>query len=413
MKKSVFFSVLMLGALVLAGCENSNETPATTTTELWPAYDSSVGLYGYINRKGDWAIPAQYTAATSYFSCGVARVELSGKPVFIDKNGKIKMSASFDNAGEFYYGYALASLNGQLGLINSKLEYAIDPAYSYLSNMTTDGIVTFKADNSHYGFLDKSGNVIMKDKKPVYYESADYFRDGYCVVCDDMSRQDRYGDSRIPTYYLVNTKFAPVIEDGKYMSMSNLGKGLVAVVPYSKSNDETEYEIYSVKDKSTITSKKYSAVSSFSADGYAKVGQGDYYHGMEWGVIDTKGNIVMSVDYDDLGDSYEGYIWVYDDDEVYLADLSKSGSRVLGLVHEEKEREIPMSNVHKGLVLIVKQSYDRQGDYEIEYRWVDVKNGNKPVFSWKYDKDSKHKGDLHPNYAPAKASELGATVYLH
>ena len=47
MKKTIF-GVLMLGALVLAGCKDNagTETPATTATELWPAFNSEVGLYG-------------------------------------------------------------------------------------------------------------------------------------------------------------------------------------------------------------------------------------------------------------------------------------------------------------------------------------------------------------------------------
>lgn len=413
MKKSLFFSALMLGALVLAGCNNAKETPATTTTEMWPAYDSEVGLYGYINRKGDWAIPAQFTAASSYFSCGLAQVELNNRAVFIDKSGKIKTSVSFDHAYEFYYGYAKAELNGKYGLLNSNLEFAIDPVYDgSLSNMTTDGIVTFKADETHYGFLDKNGNVIMKDKKPVYYENAASFRDGYCVVCDDASRYDRKGEERIPTFYLVDTKFSPVISDGTYMQMGNMGKGFVAVRAYTKDKDaKYEYDIYSVKDKKNLTSTKYSELGAFTEDGFAVVATGEYSDKV-YGVIDTKGTNVIPTSLDEVDNIYGGYVWARVKNEGFLLEVAKN-NRVYTLKNDDDDWERPMSGVHNGLVLIMRTTIDSKGEMEVKYSWIDVKNGNKEVFSWGYDKDSEHRGDLHPAYAPAKKNaKLGGALYL-
>lgn len=402
MKKSIFFSVLMLGALVLVGCQTvTNETPATTATELWPAFDSQVGLYGFINRKGEWAIPAQFTNASTYFSNGVAQVSLNGKNVFIDKSGKIRSSVSFDSAEEFCYGYARAKFNDKWGLLNSSLEFAIDPVYAALGNMTSDGLVTFQADAKHYGFLDKNGVIKMKDKKPVYFERAADFRDGYCVVCKDASRTDAKGNERIPTYCLIDPKFNEVIADGAYMAMANMGKGFVAVRRYTKDlTAKEEYEIISAKDQKSLTSTKYTAAGVFSKDGFAVVGTGEYPT-ISYGVIDTKGTAVVPVSLDELDNIYDGYVWGRQNNEGFLIKLPDN-TRAYTLLNKNDEYERPMTGVHNGLVLIKKISIDKNYDEEVEYSWIDVKNGNKVVFSWEYDKDSKYQGDLNPGFAPAR-----------
>ncbi len=410
MKKSIFFAALMIGAFVLTGCEKSNETPEATQTEMWPAFNSEVGLYGYINKKGEWAIPAQFSAASSYFSCGFAQVQLNGKNVFIDKSGKVQAAVSFDSADEFRYGYAKASLNGKFGLIDSKLDYAIAPAYdNTLSEMTNDGIVTFQADANHIGFLDKKGNILMVDNQPVYYEFAEGFRDGYCVVCSDMSTVTAKGNPRTPTYFVIDTKFNVVIADGQYMGLENLGNGLFKVLPYS-TDPKYEYDIYSINEKRNINAIKYDNVQPFSEDGYAVVTSGTAK-----GMIDKTGQPVVALSMDDVQQSYDGYAWARKEDDTFLMDIANSANRIITLLNKDDDNESYQCNVHNGLVLIRRNQIDSKGNLEVEYRWVDVKNNNATVFSWSYDQDSKYQGDLNPMYAPAKkgAKALSQYVFLH
>ena len=73
MKKIKFLGVVVVAAVFsLNSCSDriGNETPSTTTTQLWPAYSSSADLYGYINKNGEWVIPAQFSAASSFYSSG-------------------------------------------------------------------------------------------------------------------------------------------------------------------------------------------------------------------------------------------------------------------------------------------------------------------------------------------------------
>ena len=392
MKKITLFALTFVMALGMMSCSN-NETPSTTSTKLWPAFNSTAGLYGYINKKGAWAIPAQFSSASSFFSAGYAIVSVNGKSAFIDISGKIQNCVSFDSAGPFYYGYSKAELNRNYGLIGTNFDFAIQPVYnSELSNMTNDGLVTFNAAGGKYGFLDKNGNVLMKDGMPVFYESADEFRDGYCVVCANLSTEE----GRIPTYTLIDTNGEVIISEGRYMRMKNLGLGIVAVVDKSK-DDKYPYDwrLIKAKDGSEFAGRIYNYVEPFSVDQVAAVCNVEDSKS-KWGYIDADGKEIVPVTYDKAKNSTDGYAWVFDDKEWKLIDVKK-GVVVYTLEMQGNDRsEFPLCGVHNGLTLIKKQYYSSDEGTSSSYRWIDVTDNNRIVFSWSYDKD-KGRGDLDPS----------------
>lgn len=58
------------------------------------------GLYGYMNKKGEWVIEPEYEYAKS-FSNGFAGVRIDGKWGYIDEDGYIIVDPYFDSANEF------------------------------------------------------------------------------------------------------------------------------------------------------------------------------------------------------------------------------------------------------------------------------------------------------------------------
>ncbi len=423
MKKFKLLGVVVAAAVFsLNSCSDTigNETPSTTTTQLWPAYSSSADLYGYINKKGEWVIPAQFSGASSFYSSGYAQVEINGRTVFIDKQGKVQNTASFDSSRPFYYGYAVATLNGNYGLIDSKFNYVIPPVYTYLSDMSKDGLVVYKAASDNYGYMDKNGNVLMRNGRPVFYEEANEFVDGYAVVCENTSTISSNNTRRIPTYTLIDTKGEVIVQDGRYMYMKNMGKGIIAVVDYNLySESPYDWYLYSVKEQRTISGRSYNSVSPFSNDGVAVVGlaekTGTYSTHWAYGYIDAEGSQAISIRYDRANTSSDGYAWVEQEDEYALYDV-KTGTRVLQLQYVSGYvTEVPLCGVHNGLTLIRKRTY-YSNETEIEYRWADVTDNNKTVFSWTID-NNKNRGSLNPSWAPARnvEGELGISefVYLH
>lgn len=409
MKNTINLAAILMLVTVFAACNGESSTPANDSTKLWPAYNASVNLYGYIDSKGEWAIPAQFTEASSFFSSGSAIVKINGQNAFIDKKGKVQNCVSFDEASAFQYGFSRAVLNGKYGLINTNFEFAIQPVYASLGEMTNDGLVTYEAANRKYGFMDKNGNVVTdKEGNPLFYESAGEFRDGYCVTCSDLSTDD----GRIPTYMLINKKGDASITEGRFMSMQNMGKGIVSAVEKEK-DPIYPYERHMLTaDGSSISSKIYHETGAFSADNVAVVGAKDGDK-IKYGYVDTKGKEVISLIYDDATRSANGYAWVLDDKTWKLIDIKSGHAAIICQPQTDSMREVPLCGVHNGLTLIRKVSYIGY-EFSAEYRWVDAKN-DKVVFSWNYNKD-KGNGDLNPaSWAPARNKqdvEIDEYVFL-
>ena len=404
--------------LCLSACTDGvgNETPSTTHTQLWPAYSISADLYGYINKKGEWVIPAQFSSASSFYSSGYAQVEINGHTAFIDEQGKVQNTSTFDSARPFYYGYAVASLNGQYGIIDTEFNYVIPPIYSYLSDMSKDGLVVYRAASGIYGYLDILGNVLMKNDRPVFYEEANEFIDGYAVVCSDKSTSNNH----IPTYELIDTRGEVVIPDGRYMYMKNMGRGIIAVVEYSRyAESPYDWYLYSVRQQKTVSSRPYNSFNPFSKDGIAVAGiaekTGSYSTEWSYGYVDTECQQVINVRYDQANTSTEGYAWVAREDAYTLIDV-ESGSSVLHLQYVSGSiAESPVCGVHNGLTLVRTRNY-YSSETVVSYRWVDVTDDNKTVYSWTVDKN-KNRGSMNPYWAPSRnhesESEISEYVLLH
>ncbi len=404
MKKSIFMVLPLALAIAFIGC-TKNDTPTTTSTKLWPAYNSISNLYGYINNSGEWAIPAQFSTASSFFSAGYALVTINGIQAFIDTDGEVQSCVSFDQAEAFYYGYARASLNNGVGLINTKFEFAIQPVYAGISRMTSDGLVTYPASGDKVGFLDKKGNVLMKDGTPLFYEEADSFRDGYCVVCSNMSTEN----DRIPTYALIDTKGNIVIAEGSYKEMWNMGLGIVATIDRNTEAGKTEFTIRKADGNQAIGTRMYDGVGRYSVDEVAVVGV--VQDGKDkYGYIDKDGREVISVTYDQAYNSTDGYAWVLDDKTCKLLDVKNGTAAYTCQAMTSDVQEYPLCGVHNGLTLIIKVT-NYNGDQSAEYRWVDV-SSNRTVYSWSYNKD-KQNGDLDPaTWAPGKKNKEEFSEYV-
>ena len=77
------------------------------------------GLYGFINRKGQWVANAKYQEAKD-FSDGMASVRIGGNPAL------------------FFTGMQLAKTTGKWGYINTRGQEVIPPQFDEVSNFAED-----------------------------------------------------------------------------------------------------------------------------------------------------------------------------------------------------------------------------------------------------------------------------------
>lgn len=125
------------------------------------------------------------------------------------------------------------------------------PAQAATSSSTAALYPYYNSSTGKYGYINKSGKVVVKAK----YDEAYDFSDGYAIV----GKKDSYGDM---AYGFINAK----------------GKVVVKL--------------------------KYSEVRNFS-EGYAAVKNGT----KGWGFVDTKGKVIVEPSYKEVGDFSDGLVW--------------------------------------------------------------------------------------------------------
>ncbi len=117
--------------------------------------------YGFINEKGKWIIPAQFTAADQ-FSDGKARVQVKGKWGYIRKDGSWAIPAQCYLSYEFDSGYAAAAPKAyQWGIIDSSGKFVVDPVYYDITRPFKGIFCAQKTYNAKWEIID------IKTKKSI------------------------------------------------------------------------------------------------------------------------------------------------------------------------------------------------------------------------------------------------------
>lgn len=151
------------------------------------------------------------------------------------------------------------------------------------------------------GFVNREGEVVVKPQFAMYdydcYSSDDYIR----VMIADTHCSPSGGSKNSKYYYgLINYIGETIFETKYYMLFPVKGKKGLYVVE----NKKWEYGIISVLGEVVVPFGKYDLIEGFDR-GIARVkigkrSNGYKNHGNKWGIIDTSGNEVLSVEYDEV-----------------------------------------------------------------------------------------------------------------
>ena len=154
--------------------------------------------YGYINRKGEYAIQPQFREAKD-FSEGVALVQREspggGKYTFIGKDGEVAVPGEFDVGHSFSEGLAAVEtgvrfeLNqkvaGKVGFIDKTGKYVILPRFEVASRFS-EGLASVCEKWQVCGYIDRLGRFV---NAPIYFDAWD-FSDGLARVA--VKQDDGY-----------------------------------------------------------------------------------------------------------------------------------------------------------------------------------------------------------------------------
>ncbi len=86
--------------------------------------------FGYLDKTGAEIIPCQFEDARDFYE-GYAAVMMDGKWGFIDKNGILKIPFEYDEAYDFSEGLACIGKDGKNGFIDKKNNLVIEPVFNF------------------------------------------------------------------------------------------------------------------------------------------------------------------------------------------------------------------------------------------------------------------------------------------
>jgi hypothetical protein len=156
---------------------------------------------GFINRKGEWVVPAQY-ARLWPFEKGerlTAFMLANNKWGLLDREGRIMVDARFDSLGWPSGGMLSAGVRMvdhlDHGIINDRGEWLVEPRWDDCDGGFSEDLMSAAIDGN-WGLVDREGEWVIKPQ----YTNARRFSEGLCGVyvggqrdCDYALFGGKYG----------------------------------------------------------------------------------------------------------------------------------------------------------------------------------------------------------------------------
>jgi hypothetical protein len=184
MKKTNLLILTAISISFLSSCNSAiNPLAEKETTPLYPIRQNNKN--GYINRKGEIIIPAQFDF-TLPFSEGLAIVCISHEKCgYIDETGKFVINPQFKMAFRFSEGLAAVITENRLGYIDKTGNYVINPQFETFGPGGEGAIFSTFSEGlaavlfgEKFGFVDKSGKIVINPQ----FEIAMPFLDGLAAI---------------------------------------------------------------------------------------------------------------------------------------------------------------------------------------------------------------------------------------
>lgn len=281
------------------------------------------GKYGYVDTKGKVVIPLKYDKAWA-FEGGKANVVLNNKQSFINKNGVELLPFKYESLYAYTDGLIQAWLNQKMGFIDITGKEIIPVKYDSVTFLLEGGKKMYLG-GLHY-YFDKNGKPMNNVYD--YVMDADEFDENFVLLNNKWGKADKNGKIIIPLKYdmgrLTVNGMTAVYRNGKWGFVNRVGKEVIPPKFDSVVADFNAKGMAVISNSGKMFSIDKTGKITKALDGlpwgkdqdlpwrtskFAQFFDGvdDFNHGLarvnkngKAGFINTKGEIVIPLEYDEL-----------------------------------------------------------------------------------------------------------------
>ena len=231
------------------------------------------GLYGFMDRKGQWLTEPCYSYAALHSYEGFSKVKKDGLTGFIDGDAREVVPCEYESVKDFSCGFAAVKKDGKWGYVDARGELVIESRFDDAGGFDEDGHA-FVFMNECVGVIDVSGNYLSE---PEYLWSGK--RSNYSIIQDGNEWNERYG-----CLFSDGT----LIEPRWTNRIISFQEGLAAV--------STEDNLWGYIDRqgNVAIEPRFEVAKDFEN------GRAIVMENAKFGVIDTSGVYVYPPEYDDI-----------------------------------------------------------------------------------------------------------------
>lgn len=271
--------------------------------------------FGYIDTSGKIVIGEKYTSAKDFDENGLAIVRnKKGKYSVINTSGETIIPFNHTKILPFSDGFTIAKSGGFV-ILNSKGEIVKNLGRYNDFEPFSEGLAAFRSKDK-YGFIDTFGNEVITAK----LDKPGKFVNGVCIIATNNH-----------THYVIDRNGNTIIED-KYKIIGDFTDGLAL----AKDKDSSYF--YIDKSGENAFQQKYTEASVFK-EGFARVKYKD-----KWQIIGSDGKVVLSPEYDSVGEPSDGKIIVRSN---YFYGLADENGKILAEPQYNEVTHLPGTNVFK------------------------------------------------------------------
>lgn len=229
------------------------------------------------------------------FKEGLALIKIEKQYGFINNLGEIQFQNDYYCKNDFYDGLALiqSKSNKKYGYINKYGEIIIKPIFEYANNFS-EGLASVCFGNK-WGYINASGEIVIELK----FDNVNNFYNGYATV-----RKGNLTDCR----EALIDKNGNIIIDFKYPHLGRFSDGLINYKYFDNTRKELCFNtgFIDLEGNKAIEGNNYNAQSHCTYEFKDGVSTLYNFEKRKWVAINTKGDIILDNNYDNLKYSGNG-----------------------------------------------------------------------------------------------------------